>query len=413
MTTAKDISTPRQIALPYSWVQNAALWLFIASSWFVFIEPAPYELLFVITLLLFLPGGLAVSSVLVPLIVFLILYNLGGALSVIQVSHLPKTIQFVAVSFYMAATAIFFAFAVLREPNRVMPVIQNAYVFAAVPACLIALAGYFDVGGLGETLSPLGRAQGTFKDPNVLGTFLIYPAVLLAHGFVRGDLRWKPVALVIFLLIVFTVFLAFSRGGWGNLAASIFFMIGLTFIVSSSMRLRSRIILMSVSGFIVLAAMFMIALSFEEIRLLFFERAALLQPYDQGEIGRFGKQLRSISVLLESPNGLGAFGFGRMFQEDPHNVYLNAFFAYGWLGGFSYLLLILSTIAICWRAAFTVSPYQAFAIPVVSVLLATILQGIQIDTDHWRHFYLLLGLAWGLGAATYLPQTRSAAGQSG
>jgi O-antigen ligase len=392
------------MALPFSWVQNAALWLFIASSWFVFIEPAPYELLFVITLLLFLPGGLAVSGVLVPLIVFLILYNLGGALSVVQVSHLPKTIQFVAVSFYMATTAVFFAFAVLRDPKRIVSVLNNAYLVAAVPACVIALAGYFDVTGLGETLSPLGRAQGTFKDPNVLGTFLIYPAVLLANGFVRGTLRWRPLALMVFLLCVFTVFVAFSRGGWVNMAASISLMIGLTFIVSNSMRLRSRIILMSITGLIVLVAMFMVALSFEEIRLLFFERAALLQPYDQGEIGRFGKQLRSLSVLLESPNGLGAFGFGRMFSEDPHNVYLNAFFAYGWLGGFSYLLLIFSTIAICWRAVFTVSPYQQLAIPVVSVLLATMLQGVQIDTDHWRHFYLLLGLAWGLGAATYLPQ---------
>lgn len=392
------------MALPFTWVQNAALWLFIASSWFVLFEPAPYELLFVVTLLLFVPGGMAVSGVLVPMIVFLILYNLGGALSVVQVSHLPKTIQFVAVSFYMAATAIFFAFVVLRDPDRTMSVIKSAYLVAAVPACGVALAGYFNVAGLGDTLSPLGRAQGTFKDPNVLGTFLVYPAVVLAYGFVCGTLRWKPVALVVFLLCVFTVFVAFSRGGWVNLVASIGLMIGLTFIVSSSIKLRSRIILMSISGLIVLLAMFMIALSFEEIRLLFFERAALLQPYDQGEIGRFGKQLRSLSVLLDAPNGLGAFGFGRMFKEDPHNVYLNAFFAYGWLGGFSYLLLILSTIAICWRAVFTVSPYQQLAIPVVSVLLATILQGVQIDTDHWRHFYLLLGLAWGLGAATYLPQ---------
>jgi Ni,Fe-hydrogenase I large subunit len=35
-----------------------------------------------------------------------------------------------------------------------------------------------------------------------------------------------------------------------------------------------------------------------------------------------------------------------------------------------------------------------------AVLLATILQGVQIDTDHWRHFYILLGLSWGLYAAT-------------
>ena len=78
----------------------------------------------------------------------------------------------------------------------------------------------------------------------------------------------------------------------------------------------------------------------------------------------------------------------------------NAFSAYGWLGGFSYLQLIISTIGIMWRSIFTATAWQHHAIAINSVLLATILQGVQIDTDHWRHFYLLLGLSWGLYAAT-------------
>jgi hypothetical protein len=28
-------------------------------------------------------------------------------------------------------------------------------------------------------------------------------------------------------------------------------------------------------------------------------------------------------------------------------------------------------------------------------------EGFVIDTDHWRHFYLLLGMIWGLFAATF------------
>jgi hypothetical protein len=27
-------------------------------------------------------------------------------------------------------------------------------------------------------------------------------------------------------------------------------------------------------------------------------------------------------------------------------------------------------------------------------------EGFVIDTDHWRHFYLILGIIWGLAAAT-------------
>jgi len=29
-----------------------------------------------------------------------------------------------------------------------------------------------------------------------------------------------------------------------------------------------------------------------------------------------------------------------------------------------------------------------------------ILQGFQIDTDHWRHFWMMLGLIWGLFGLT-------------
>jgi hypothetical protein len=33
-------------------------------------------------------------------------------------------------------------------------------------------------------------------------------------------------------------------------------------------------------------------------------------------------------------------------------------------------------------------------------LVATIFQGVQIDTDHWRHFFWMLGMTWGLFAAS-------------
>jgi hypothetical protein len=49
-----------------------------------------------------------------------------------------------------------------------------------------------------------------------------------------------------------------------------------------------------------------------------------------------------------------------------------------------------------WKLVFSRTPWQNHAIAIWSVLFITILQGIQIDTDHWRHFYLMFGLIWGL-----------------
>src|SRR5215210_8226973 len=97
-----------------------------------------------------------------------------------------------------------------------------------------------------------------------------------------------------------------------------------------------------------------------ELSLSNWTRFSLSQDYDLGETGRFGNQLRSINELIELPNGFGPHRFRLHFPEDPHNVYVNAFASYGWLGGFSYLLLILATIFVGWRTVVARLPVQAY-----------------------------------------------------
>ena len=48
------------------------------------------------------------------------------------------------------------------------------------------------------------------------------------------------------------------------------------------------------------------------------------------------------------------------------------------------------------------------SIAVFCVMFTTILQGAQIDTDHWRQFYWMLGLTWGLYAASLIFAARPA-----
>ncbi len=381
-------------------IQRTFLWLMIASGWVVIIEPAPYEILFVVTLALMLPAGLNFHTAAMPMVLFMIAYNVGGGLSVLPVTGIPKTTQFVIVSIYMGISAIFIANVVADDTIKRIAVIKNAYIIAAVLGSIVGLIGYFNIGGMGETWAPILRAQGTFKDPNVLGTFLIAPAIFLIQDFLLGRQRWPISASIALLIIIAGLFFAFSRGAWISAMASGIMLVGLMFVLTPSPRLRTRIVLLCIFGVIALVGLLSVALSIEKIRLLFAERANFLNSYDGGETGRFGNQLRSIPVLLQSPNGLGPLQFSPMFGQDPHNVYINAFSSYGWLGGFSYLLLILSTIIIGIKTVFSRTPWQAFAIAVWCPLFFTILQGIQIDTDHWRHFYLLLGLMWGLYAAT-------------
>jgi len=90
-----------------------------------------------------------------------------------------------------------------------------------------------------------------------------------------------------------------------------------------------------------------------------------------------------------------------------HNVYLQAFIVYGWIGGLTYIVLLLSTLWIGIRTALVRTPWQPYLITAFATFVGEVLEGFIIDTDHWRHFFLLLGMVWGLAAAT-LNQTRQA-----
>lgn len=129
-------------------------------------------------------------------------------------------------------------------------------------------------------------------------------------------------------------------------------------------------------------------------------RFSLEQSYDVGETGRFGTQLTSLPYLLEAPFGFGPHKYSTMFHQDPHDVYINGFASYGWLGGFAYIAFVLSTWFVGIRYALFHTPWKDFHSAAFATFLGLSLEGFVIDTDHWRHFFLLAGLVWGLSAAT-------------
>jgi hypothetical protein len=166
---------------------------------------------------------------------------------------------------------------------------------------------------------------------------------------------------------------------------------------------------MTLAGLAVLTALLMVVLSVDEVRDLFLQRFSLQQSYDVQSGGRFDNQIKSIPMLLERINGFGPYQFRYYFPEDPHNVYVNGFASYGWLGGLGYLGLTIVTLVVGWRGVFLRSSVQTHLIIVWSCLFMLILQGLTIDTDHWRHYYILLGLTWGLYAVAEREQRASLA----
>jgi hypothetical protein len=392
------------IRLSIAGLQRTLLWLFIACGAFASIEPSPYEIFFIFAVLAFAMRGLLFDRCLIPLILGLAVYNVGGILALVPFIGDHDSSTFIAISVYLSITAIFFAALIAKSPLERMRTIRSGYVMAGCIAGALAIVGYFDIGGLAEHFTLYGRASGTFKDPNVLGSFLVPPLVWLTQDVMlrRPGALLRGIAPMLVMLAA--LLLTFSRGSWGVWAASTALMIGLTFFTTRSAALRQRIVALSAVGLIGVLILLAVALSIPAVRDVFEIRASLSQDYDLGEMGRFGAQLRSIPLLLERPFGFGPLQFHTIFASgvDPHEVYLNAFASYGWIGGLSFVAFTGATFYVGWRLVFLRAPEQTQAIAVWSCLFVQMLQGFQIDTDHWRHLYLLFGALYGLAASARL-----------
>ena len=197
------------------------------------------------------------------------------------------------------------------------------------------------------------------------------------------------------------ILLAFSRAAWGQLVLTAAFMLALMVLTSRSQRAalahhrdgaRRRACWR--------LALIAVLLSFDSIAELFKQRASFDQSYDEGRFGRFGRHILGAEMALDLPFGIGPLQFHRYFPEDTHNSYLNAFMSGGWLSGICYPALVFATVH-AWASATSscACPGSATYLAVFSAFVGTVGESFIIDTDHWRHFWMMLGAMWGMIAA--------------
>jgi hypothetical protein len=374
-------------------------------------QPAPCDIFFVLAFLFSLQGGLRLSIVLMPLLLLLMIYNLSGLVSYLMIpfDRLDSHIYLIGLA-YTSFSGFFFAAYIANDPARRFRQIMRSYWIAATIGAVLGLLVYFEIIPTNVFLPGYNsRVVGAYKDPNVYSTWLVLPFVTMLQGFIMGTLRLRPLSVISFLLIFTALFLAFSRGAWIDTLLGCILMIGLTYVLSPSKQARVRIVLAGFGGIIFLAVVMTVLLSIPATRDVFLDRFTLVKSYDAGETGRFGNQLNAIPLLLQRPFGFGPYQFEELFGIAPHNTFLNSFASAGWAGGLSYILFVVSTVIVGVRSLFIRSPLQPYAIVVFSCYLPMALQGIQIDTEHWRHLYWMVGMIWGFYAAslryTHVPVT--------
>jgi hypothetical protein len=393
---------------------NSVLFITVLASAIAFIEPSPHDALMFVLLLTCVTARVRFDRKLIPLLILTVLWLVGGAMSLTQVGDDAKAIQYFGTSVYLGIAAVMFA-CLFSDGNPVrLSILRRAYILAALYATLAGYIGFFhllphsDIFLAYSEDGGVGRVSATFKDPNVYGPFLIYPLLLLMIGFLTRGVTLLGLVMIAFLLG--GLFLSFSRGAWFHFGLSAVVAIATLYVASPNPRMRTRIIIFSVAGAFAVALLLIALTSIGSVHDLLLVRAKAIQPYDVGSGGRFSLQELAIGAILDHPNGMGPDQFGIIFGGQQHNVYMECFLVYGWLGGATYLAIVALTFMIGLRNMLMPTPWQGFLIAAYAAFVGEAAESLIIDSDHWRHFFLIVGLVWGLSVATINWRRRQAFG---
>lgn len=376
-----------------------AVWIF--SGALVLFDPSPYELMFVVVLPIAFLAGMHIYRSTFGIFGILVGFTPFALIAVFQVRFTPITeaLVFNLVTIFLLLTSYFIANYLAEDTERRTRLVVRAYTAAAVMAALLGTLAYLRLMPAADLFTRYGRAKGTFNDPNVFGPFLILPAMFALQRLLMLRGTKAVIAGVVYMILFIGVFASFSRAAWGHLAFSSLAVLGLVFWLEARAHDKVRIMVMSIVGVAMLGIALGGLLSIPAVSSLFEQRASA-QGYDEGESGRFGRQGYAFDLALENPLGLGPKEFRNYrVKEDPHNVYVAVLHVYGWGGGFFYYLFVILTL---WKgiAALTrPSPYRMIMIPLVGTFTMVVAESAIIDSDHWRHYFLIAGMIWGIATA--------------
>jgi O-antigen ligase len=375
-------------------IVSGAVFFGVFLSGFVIDEPAPYDLYMSGLMAVWALFGLRISRGIAPLVALLILFDIGGLVAMTQMAELYQTPFYLAVSFFLSFTAIFYASVTESRPD-LYPLIFAAWVTGAVVTALLGILGYFDAFPGAGIFTRYSRAMGAFQDPNVFGPFLALPAVYLLHRILAGPPRNLALLTLPLLILVIGIFLSFSRGAWGVLVASFALLTAALYLQSNSGRFRLKLTVMAIVAVAIVGFSVIAILQIPGMEEFFRSRAQLEQDYDSAHFGRFARYGYGVAMALQHPLGIGALNFGRIFGEDTHDIWLKALLDYSWLGFVAFTALVLWTLAAGFRILLRNRPWQPYLLCAYVVFVSHIGLGTIIDIDHWRHLYMLIGLIWG------------------
>ena len=239
------------------------------------------------------------------------------------------------------------------------------------------------------------RVRGLFKDPNVLGPFLVMPILLLL---VRNEIVKIPFAKVAAIPCTVLLMLTFSRGAYVAFAVALFVLGAAMFVRERITYSQAAIAVVGMTGVLGVAALLWGSASgpvtsdlIEASGLVNTDRLGL-QAYDTE---RFATNFNAWAYVVDNPFGNGIQAFARQAGLNPHNLFLGKAVDAGLAAAI--LVVAVPTVAMG-RALFARTDMPRFAAITSAALAGTMAVSTVIHSHHWRHLFFITAVAFAISA---------------
>jgi O-antigen ligase len=389
----QDFADTRPIPSTLAWPVALA----VGSSFYVAIEPAPTDLLFLLLLpVVVFKRGIGFPLDLNPILTIgLLAFFAFSALSILGSQDFGRSTFYFAITAYLLVSWYIVVTLLANYGAPMWELIIRAFLVAAVLAALVGLVSHFstvvqDNLGLQPSYGA-ERTRGTFKDPNVYGPFLCAALLLVINHMVTR--RFLSITLLSLLcLFAVEVLATFSRGAFVSLGVSLFFYFGLLVCVRPRRDWLARSLVIFVAGSLLVGAASVAFLRASSLEDFLFTRLQL-QDYDDH---RFSSQSLAIATVAEAPFGIGPGQSETFFPHATHNLYVRITVENGLLSMLFWLLFLGATAWIGLRGARRPGLFQDVYVCCLAILAGILVNSLVIDSLHWRHLYLFLAIPIGL-----------------
>lgn len=225
-----------------------------------------------------------------------------------------------------------------------------------------------------------GEWQGLFKDSNVFGPSLYFPALLALFWAFRDRRPWLRVLwLAVGLALAVGMVLSGSRAAVGGFALALV-VAGVALIPRLAPKRRR---LVAAAGMAVLLALGLAAYSLDMLGLRLYDFTSRLPAVQVG-----------LLAIPQAPLGYGPSLAPTSTGVSPHNLFVLVAVEYGWVGGIGVTALLAALLIGVWRRLRSqgLSGPDLITAAALAGLVGYLANSMVVSTLHWRHLWILVGL---------------------